>query len=143
MDTSGRKCIAGYKLCHQIKAPRHAHHGSNMPLPPPSRPWERVTMDFVMDLPKSTASGYTGILVILNPLTHMAIYHPCRIDIDSPGLPRMFFKHVICQLGEPGNIETDRGKELTSQLCKRVWSHLSINHRLLTAFHSQTDGQTE
>jgi hypothetical protein len=100
-------------------------------------------MDFVTDLPDSTASGYTGILVIADRLTKMAIYLPRRKDIDSPELARMWFEHVICKRGVRDNIVTNRGKEFTSRFWKRVSSHLSINHRLLTAFHPQTDGQTE
>jgi hypothetical protein len=68
-DATVRKYIAGCKLCPRIKALLHAHHGTNMPLAPPSRPREGVTMDFVTDLPESTASGYMGILVIIDRLT--------------------------------------------------------------------------
>jgi len=143
MDATIRKYVAGCELCHRIKAPRHARHGLNMPLPPPSRPWEGVTMDFVTDLPRSTASGYTGILVIVDRLTKMATYLPSRKDIDSPELARMFFEHMMCKHGVPDNIVTDRGKEFTSRFWDRVCSHLSINHRLSTAFHPQTDGQKE
>jgi len=143
MDPTVRQYIAGCELCHRIKVPRHVHHGTNMPLTPPSRPWEGVTMDFIMDLPESTASGYTGILVIVDRLTQMAIYLPCRKDIDSPELSRMFFEHVICIRSVPDNIVTDRGNEFTSRFWNRVCSHLSINHRLSTAFHPQTNGQTE
>jgi hypothetical protein len=57
MDATVQKYIARCELCHRIKAPWHAHHGTNMPLTPPSRPWEEVTMDFITDLPESTASG--------------------------------------------------------------------------------------
>jgi hypothetical protein len=74
MDTRVRKYVSGCEVCHRIKAPRHARHGINMPLEIPSRPWEGVTMDFVTDLPESTASGYTGILVIVDRQTKMAIY---------------------------------------------------------------------
>jgi len=49
-----------------MKAPRQARHGINMPVEIPSRPWEDITMDFVTDWPESTASGYTGILVIVD-----------------------------------------------------------------------------
>jgi hypothetical protein len=100
-------------------------------------------MDFVTDLPESTASAYSGILVIVDRLTKMAIYLPCRKDIDSPELARMFFEHVICKHGVPDNIITDRGTQFTSRFWNRVCSHMSINHRLSTAFHPQTDGQTE
>jgi len=71
-------------------------------------------MDFVTDLPESTTSGYTGILVVVDQLTKMVIYLPCWKDIDSPELARMFFEQVICKHGIPDNIVTDRGKEFTS-----------------------------
>jgi len=48
---------------------KHLHtprHGINMPFETPSRPWNGVTMDFVTDLPESMASGYTGILIIVD-----------------------------------------------------------------------------
>ena len=54
-------------------------------------------MDFVKDLPDSTASGYTRILVIVDCLSKMAIYLPCRKDIDSPELRQMFFEQMICK----------------------------------------------
>jgi len=57
MDASVRKYMAGCERCHRMKAPQHAHHGRNMSLPPPSQPWEGVTMDFVPDLTESTACG--------------------------------------------------------------------------------------
>jgi IS30 family transposase len=100
-------------------------------------------MDFVTDLPESTKSGYTGILVIVDRLTNMAIYLPCRKDIDSPEMARMIFEHVICKHGVPNNIVTDRGMQFTSRFWTRVCSHMSIDHRHSTAFHPQTDGQTE
>jgi len=55
----------------------------------------------------------------------------------------MFFEHVICNHSVPDNIITDRGKEFTVRFSNRVWSHLSINHRLWTTFHPQTDCQTD
>jgi len=143
MDSRVRKNVSGFEVCHRIQAPRHARHGINMPLQAPSWPWEGVTMDFVTDLPESTASGYTGILVIVDRLTKMAIYLPCRKDIDSPELARLFFEHVICKRGVPDNIVTDCCTQFTSRFWTRVCSHLSTVHRLSTAFHPQTDGQTE
>jgi hypothetical protein len=66
MDSHVRKYVSGCEVCHRIKAPRQARHGINMPSEILSRPWEGVTMDFVTELPDSTASGYTGILVIVD-----------------------------------------------------------------------------
>jgi len=78
LDTTVRKYVAGCEVCHWIKAPRHAQYGADMPLPPPYHPWDKVAMDFVTNLLESTKSGYTGILVIFDRLTEMAIYLPCR-----------------------------------------------------------------
>jgi ferredoxin-thioredoxin reductase catalytic subunit len=75
-------------------------------------------MDVVTDLPESTATGVTGILVIIDRLTQLAIYLPCRRAIDSPEVVRKFFEHVICKCAIPNNIVTDCGKEFTSPFLK-------------------------
>jgi len=95
MDSHVCRYVSGWEVCHRITAPRHARHGIIMPLEAPSQPWEDVTMHFVPDLPESTASGYTGILVMMDRLTKIAIYLPCRKDIDLPELARLLFEHVI------------------------------------------------
>jgi hypothetical protein len=128
MDTTVGKYNAGWQVCHRIKAPWQARNGLNMPLQPPSQPWEGVTMDFITDLPESTTSGYTGILVVVDRLTKMEICLLCRKEIDSPERARMFIKQVICTHGVPDNIVTDRGKAFKSQFWDRVCSHLSIDH---------------
>jgi hypothetical protein len=138
-----RQYVAGCEVCHRVKAARHAKYVVNMPIEPPSQPWDGETMDFVTNLPQSTASANTGILVIVDRLTNMAIYLPCRKDVNSPELARMFFEEVICKHGVPSNIVTDRGSQFRSRLWNRVCSQLSIEHRLSTSFHPQTDGQTE
>jgi transposase InsO family protein len=100
-------------------------------------------MDFVTDLPESTAFEYTGILVIIDLLTKMAIYLPCLKDLDLPELTRLIFEHVMCNHGAPDNIITDRSTQFTSRFWTRFCSHLSIDHWLSTAFHPQTNGQME
>ena len=82
LDATIQQYIAGWELCHRTKAPWHATHGTNMPLARTSQPWEGVTIDFVTDLPESTASGYRGSFVIVDRLTQMAIYLPGKKDID-------------------------------------------------------------
>jgi len=115
MESEIWKYIADGELCHRIKAPRHTRYGLNMPLPLPSHLWEGLTMDFFTDLPESMASGYAGILIIVDRLTTIATYLPCRMDIDSPELARMVFEHLICKRGVPDNITSYRSRELTSR----------------------------
>jgi hypothetical protein len=66
LQTAVRQYVTGCEVYHRVKAARHAKYGVNMPIESPNQPWEGVTMDLVTDLPKSTASSYTGILVIVD-----------------------------------------------------------------------------
>jgi len=66
MDSGVRKYVSGCEVCHRIKAQWHARHVITMTLEAPSRPWQGITMDFDTDLSGSTASGYTGIIVIVD-----------------------------------------------------------------------------
>jgi hypothetical protein len=100
-------------------------------------------MDSVTDLPESMASGYTGILVIVERLKNLAIYLLCWKYIDSPELARLFFEHIICKWGVPDNLVTDRGTQLTSRFLTRVCSHFSTDDWHSTAFRPQTERQTE
>ena len=65
-DLHERKYVSVCEVCHRINGPRHTRHGINMPLETTSRPWEGVMMDFITDMPQSTASGYTEILVFVD-----------------------------------------------------------------------------
>jgi hypothetical protein len=103
LATFVRQFVAGCEGCHRIEAARHPRYGVNT-----NQPCKGVTMDFVTELPESTASGYTDILVVVDRLTKMAIYLPYHKDVDSPELVRRFFEQVICKQGVPSNIVTDR-----------------------------------
>jgi len=143
MDSELLKYVAGCELCNRIKLLHHTSYRITMPQPPPSRHSEGLTMDFVTNFPVSMASGYPGILGIVDLFAKMTTYLLCRKDIDSPELAQMFFEHLIWKRGVIVNITTDRGKEFTSRFRDRVCADLSNNHQLSSAFHPQTDGQTE
>jgi hypothetical protein len=138
-----RQYVAACIVCHQIKAPSYLRYKTNMPLPPPDQPWDRVTMAFVKDLPKPTALAYTRSLVIVDQITKMAIYLPCWNDIHSPELAQVLFEQVIWKHPIQANTITDCSTQYSSRFCNRVSSDMSINHLLLTAIQPQTDCQTK
>jgi hypothetical protein len=72
-----------------------------MLLTAPCHPWEELIVDQVTNKPESTASGSTGIFVIVNPLTKMATYLFFRQDIDCPELVAMLFRYEIFKQGVP------------------------------------------
>jgi len=98
-------------------------------------------MDFITDLPKSEA--YDTILVVIDRLTKMRHFIPCSKDLDERLFANLFMKEIVRQRGLPRDILTDRGTVFTSDLWKETTGKLGIERRLSTAFHPQTDGQTE
>ena len=103
-------------------------------------------MDFVTGLPVLTdwkGDSYDSILVIVNRLTKMVYYEPVKVTIDAPGLTEVIINVVVRHHGLPDSIVTDRGSLFTSKFWSSLCYFLGIKRRLSTAFHPQTDGQTE
>ncbi|KAM3547144.1 hypothetical protein MY1884_009710, partial [Beauveria asiatica] len=134
-------------VCRKAKASRHAPYGELQPIPPPERAWQTVTMDFIVKLPKSkepmTGAVYDSILVIVDKLTKYAYYIPYMESSDAKDLAYMFFKTVVAQHGLPTKLISDRDKLFTSNFWKCLMETMKIKQSLSTAFHPQSDGQTE
>src|SRR5690606_6776876 len=68
-----RKSVERYcRNCHactRAKPSHDAYHGLLKPLTPPSKPWQHISMDFIVELPES--KGHTSVLVIVDRLTKM------------------------------------------------------------------------
>jgi hypothetical protein len=128
-------------ICARGKTTRHPKHGELAPLPVPDAPWRGITCDFITDLP--TSEGHDSILVFVDRLTKMAHYIPCQKTTDAPGFARLFLKNIVRLHGLPDSIVSDRGSIFTSHFWKALSRLLNMKQRLSTAFHPQTDGQTE
>lgn len=128
-------------VCQRTKVPRHLPHGYLQPLPTPNRPWSSLSMDFIVKLPVS--QGFDSILVVVDRLTKMAHFLPCNETIDAPGLAQLYIKHIFRIHGLPESIISDRGSTFLSKFWLKVVELLSITPKPSTAFHPETDGQTE
>ena len=131
--------------CHRVKFVRHKPHGLMEPLPQPRGLWTDVIMDFITDLPPSGKSGavFDSILVVVNRYTKMAEYVSARKDWTAEKLANAFHTRIFVKHGMPDVIITDRGSLFTSNFWSAFCYHLIVELRYSTAFHPQTDGQTE
>ncbi len=103
-------------------------------------------MDFVTGLPISAdrkGDSYDSILVIIDRLTKMVHYIPVKVTIDAPGLAKVIIDVVVRHHGVSDSIVTDRGSLFTSKFWSSLYYFWRIKRKLSTAFHPQTDGQTE
>jgi len=127
--------------CKRIKPIRHAPFGLLKPLTPPHRPWDSISMDFITGLP--VTNGHNALWVVVDRLTKMAHFVACNDTMNPEGLADSFIKHVVRSHGIPSDIISDRGTLFTSGFWGRITKALGISRSLSTAFHPQTDGQTE
>ena len=103
-------------------------------------------MDFVTGLPVSTnwnGGTYDFILLIVDRLTKMVHYEPVKVTIDAHGLAKLIIDVVAGHHGLSDFIVSDQGSVFTSKFWSSVCYFMGIKRRLSTAFHPQTNGQTE
>ena len=73
----------------------------------------------------------------------MVHYEPVKVTIDAPGLTEVIIVVVVWYHGLLDSIVTNRGSLFTSKFWSLLCYFLGVKRRLLTAFHPQTDDQTE
>jgi hypothetical protein len=98
-------------------------------------------MDFIGPLPPS--DHYNCILVVINRLTKMAHFILTTMDISAPNIAQLFMDHIYHLHGLPETIVSDRDTHFTSKFWKALFTLLGTKLMFSTAFHPQTDGQTE
>ncbi|KAK6213447.1 reverse transcriptase domain protein [Colletotrichum tabaci] len=139
--------IKDCEMCKKSKNSPHKPYGQLQPLPIPPEAWHSISLDFIVKLPKSreplTKTWYDSILVIVDRLTKYAYFIPYLESSTAEDLAYTFLKYIISNHGLPKEIVSDRDKLFTSKFWKSLISQLGADHKLSTAFHPQTDGQTE
>ncbi|GJW95339.1 putative reverse transcriptase domain-containing protein [Tanacetum coccineum] len=108
----------------------------------PQWKWENITMDFVTKLPK-TATGQYMIWVIVDRLTKSAYFLPMREDDSLENLTRQYLKEIVSRHGVPISIISDRDGRFTSHFWRSLYKALGTQLHMSTAYHPQTDGQSE
>jgi hypothetical protein len=134
--------VARCEACQRNKSSNQKPAGLLQPLPIPKRPWDSVSMDFVTGLPVS-AKGMDAIIVFVDRLTKMVHLAATTTTVDAVGTAILFKDHVLKLHGLPLDIVSDRGSVFVGNFFSALLELLGVTHNRSTAFHPQTDGQTE
>ena len=141
------KHILSCHKCQTNKNERHKPYGMLQPIPAPKGAWECLTMDFITDLPKS--KGYNAntihdtIVVIVDKLTKYAYFLPFEKTGTAKQLAYLMVDRIFATHGMPSKLITDRDKLFLSQFWQTSMEMMGVKHKKSTAYHPQTDGQTE
>ena len=138
--------VKGCDVCLASKAVWHKLYSDLQSLLVPIHYWKDLSMDFVTDLPVLTdwkGDSYNSIFVIVNRLMKMVHYKLVKVTINTPGLAEIIINVVVRHHRLPNSIVTNQRSLFTLKFWSLLCYFLGIKRRLSTAFHPQTDGQTE
>jgi hypothetical protein len=136
-----QKYVSGCQVCQRVKPIRKKPAAPLHPNQIPSRKWGIVSVDMIGPVPE--AQGYNAILVIVDCKTKQIIAVPSTIELTALGWAKIYRDHVYAYHGLSDKIISDRGQQFVSKFIKDLYKLLGIEGNPSTAYHPQTDGQTE
>jgi hypothetical protein len=134
--------VALCDVCQRVKAEHQRPVGLLQPLKVPEWKWEKIGMDFIVGLPR-TRDGYDSIWVIVDRLTKVAHFIPMKTTYSGDQLAELYMSRIVCLHGVLKKIVSDRGTQFTSRFWKRLHESMDTKLNFSSAYHPQTDGQTE
>ncbi|GJR43843.1 reverse transcriptase domain-containing protein [Tanacetum coccineum] len=132
------KCLT----CAKVKAEHQRPSGLLQQPEIPEWKWENITMDFITKLPR-TRSGHDAIWVVVDRLTKSAHFIAIREDFSTEKLAKVYLDRIVARHGVPVSIISDRDARFTSRLWQTFQKALGTRLDMSTAYHPQTDGQSE
>ncbi|ESK95482.1 reverse transcriptase-rnase h-integrase [Moniliophthora roreri MCA 2997] len=136
--------VDGCAACQQMKVNTHPTRAPIQPIGghKDALPFQIISMDLITDLPK--IANYDSILVVVDhAATKGVIFIPCHKKIDATDTAELLFQHVYKRFGLPDKIISDRDPRFAAEVFKEMGKLLGIKQMLSTAYHPQTDGETE
>ena len=132
------KCM----VCQNVKEEHQVPSGLLQPIKIPEWKWDRITMDFVVELPV-TGREYNSVWVMVNRLTKSAHFLLVRTDYSLNKLAELYIKEIVRLHGIPISIISDRDSRFTSRFWGNLQEALGTRLNFSTTFHLQTDGQSK
>jgi len=140
MEKWVRNYIWTFGTCQRNQTARHYKYGKLVQLEIPPRPWEQISIDFIPD--PLNFKGYNQCYVIVDRFTKMAHFIPLK-NRKAKQLAMIFVREVWRLQRLPKRVVSDRDTVFMSSFCSAVMRLLAVELDKSSAYHPQTDAQTE
>lgn len=135
--------VDGCDTCQRNKPSHHKPFGLLKPLSVPEGPWQDVSYDLIVKLPV-TQAGNDTIMVVVDRLTKEAHFIATKEDgLNASKTAELFIANVWRLHGLPIRTVSDRGAQFNAPFIRALYNGLGIKPTFSTAYHPETDGQTE
>ena len=98
-------------------------------------------MDFIEGL--ALSHNFSAILVVVDHFIKYAHFVHLKHPFTATQIAQVVFDSIVKLHGSPTAIVTDRDRIFVSAFWKELFKLYDIQLQLSTAYHPQTDGQTE
>lgn len=142
MHNDVKSFVASCDSCQRNKSSNRKPPGLLKPLSIPHDTWQSVSLDLITSLPQTT-SGATAIVVFVDRLSKMVHLAPCTDEVNAEQLADLFLQNIFKLHGLPRELVSDRDPRFTSKLWKALMDRLGVTQAMSSAYHPQTDGNTE
>jgi transposase InsO family protein len=142
MSRSIYSYVVACPSCQRNKPVMQRPLGLLQPLPVPTSKWEQITMDLITDLPV-TKKGHDAVVTFVDRLTKMVHFAPTTKTAGAEAIANVFLSTWYKYHGLPRVIVSDRDRRFLSHFWQALFKALGTELRFSTAFHPQTDGQSE
>ncbi|KAL5476984.1 hypothetical protein ACEPAI_3170 [Sanghuangporus weigelae] len=136
-----RNYVCGCDRCQRTKALRVTKAKVLHPNEVPEAPWQIVSVDLIGELPES--NGFNAICVVVDRFSKQIHAIPTTTKLTAESMAKIYRDHVFHLHGLPRKIIHDRGIQFDAKMMKELYKLLHIEGNPSTAYHPQTDGQTE
>lgn len=141
MQSYLRKFFLECVVCQRDKG-TSSNVGLYTPLPIPTKPWDSVSMVFVLGLPR-TKSSYDSVYVVVDWCSKMTHFLPCKVTHDASNITGLLFKEIVRFHGLPLSIISNRDPKFLGHFWRTLWHKLGTNLCFSYYYHPQSDGHTE
>jgi hypothetical protein len=108
----------------------------------PKWKWDKIAIDFILGLPKAP-TGEDSIWVVVDHLTKSAHFIPIKVKDPMDKLASLYVQNIVCLHGVPSAIILDKDSHFTSRFWQSLQKKMGMGLKFNTAFHPQTNGQSE